>query len=177
MTFSFFYGSLFSENSALTELRCHMVHLRKVVLVIWFVIVILGAFSWSRVFASEGEHHPEVGVLGQVSVRHLNPSVGVYGLIPLIAGHEVHASAWTNPMAATGGLGTGTLHTLGHSMWLGWEAAIDLEHDGALVYGLGPVFEYEVMQHRLHTYLKVPLEYGHSFGWATIAGLSVAIWH
>jgi len=140
---------------------------------VWLVVVV-SAFLCSHGLADE--HHPEVGVLGQLSVRHLNPSVGLYGLVPLTAGHEVHASAWTNPVAASGGLGAGTLHTVGHNVWLGWEAAVDLEH-GAFVYGLGPVFEYEVLQHRLHTYLKVPLEYGHSLGWATIAGLNVAIWH
>lgn len=151
-----------------------------VIFIIWVLVVCLGTFSWSQVFASENQvdehHHVEVGVLGQFSVNHLNPSIGIYGLMPVADGVEVHASAWTNPLAASAGLGAGTLHLLGRSVWLGWEAAVDLEH-GALVYGLGPVVEVELMSHRLHTFVKVPVEYGHEFGWATIAGLNVAVWH
>ncbi len=152
---------------------------KMIIFIIWVLVVCLGTFSWSKVFANEHEvgQRVEVGLLGQVSLKHLDPAAGVYCLIPFHS-FEIYASAWTNPFAPSGGLGVGTLHNINESrFWLGWEAAVDLEHDGALVYGLGPVVEIELMQHRLHTFLKVPVEYGHEFGWATIAGLSVGIWH
>lgn len=145
------------------------------------VLVIFGLFAWSQVFASEKTEHQspsvELGVLGQVNPSHFTPSIGVYSLFFMEESFEVHTSVWTNPLKPMDvGGGTGTLHRLTGRVWLGWEISAELEHDGVL-YGLGPILEVEVVQHRLHTFLKVPIEYGHEFGWATIAGLTVAIWH
>lgn len=149
------------------------------VVVVYAVLLTVCGFFWSIVLASEhaGSTTIEVGLLGQVNVRHFSPSIGLYGLMPLTENIEIHASVWDNPVASTGGIGAGTLHRASGMFWVGWEAALDIEHDGALVYGLGPVLELEILQHRLHTFLKVPIEYGHEFGWATVAGLNVAIWH
>lgn len=153
--------------------------------VVCLSVFLLGNASWSEVFANElVEHHTsgvEFGGLGQVNLRHLAPSLGVYALLVESNHFEVHASAWANPLSFDGGVGVGTLHSVSDRLWLGWEISAESEHDD-LFFGLGPVLELQVVQHRLHTFLKVPLGVEHSthhdrFGWAAIVGLTVAVWH
>jgi len=152
--------------------------------VMCFMVFTIGLVGSSIVFASEQAKHSsssEFGVLGQVSMRHFAPSLGAYSLFLKNDRFEVHASAWINPLSLDGGVGTGTMHWVSGRFWLGWEIAAESEHDD-LFFGLGPVLELQIVQHRLHTFLKVPLGVEHSihhdrFGWATLVGLTVAIWH
>lgn len=149
-----------------------------------FSMFFLGSASWSKVFADEQSTHQsssELGVLGQVSLRHLAPSIGAYVLFLKNESSEAHASAWVNPLSLDIGVGAGTLHALSGRFWLGWEISAEMEHENKFL-GLGPVLELEVVRHRLHTFLKVPVGWEHSthherLGWATIVGLTVAVWH
>lgn len=157
---------------------------KVLVAIVCLFIFTLGTASWSKVSASEQAKHQsssEFGVLGQINLRRFAPSLGAYALFLKDDRFEIHASAWINPLSFDGGVGAGTLHAVSGRLWLGWEISAESEHD-ELFFGLGPVLEIQVVQHRLHTFLKVPLGVEHSthhdrFGWATIVGLTVAIWH
>lgn len=149
-----------------------------------FLVFSVGLVGWSKVFASEQDKQRsagEFGVLGQNNLRNFAPSLGAYALFLKDDHNEIHASAWVNPLSLDAGVGAGTIHWLSGRFWLGWEISAESEHND-LFFGLGPVLEFQIVQHRLHTFLKVPLGVEHSthhdrFGWATIVGLTIAIWH
>lgn len=157
---------------------------KVLVAAVCFFFFSLGLVGPSEVFAGEQATHQsssELGVVGQLSLRHLDPSVGAYVLFLKSESSEAHASVWVNPLSLDAGIGAGTLHAISNRFWLGWEASAEMEH-GNMFYGLGPMLELQVVPHRLHTFLKVPVGWEHSthhdhFGWATIVGLTVAVWH
>jgi len=160
-----------------------MWHIRKILVILMSIWVFsLGA----QVFANEKSEHQsssvELGVLGQLSLRHFAPSIGTYGVV-VKDQFELHASAWTNVTNLGGGIGAGTLHRVGSRIWLGWEMVTEIEeHDSALFIGVGPVFEVAVVPHRFNGYVSAPFGWGRSdhyngFEWAVVAGFSVAIWH